>query len=86
MSTAEFELHDPVLDHLANIVRAADTDTLDQSREAPGLLAISLGLSANFTEDTVLLEQAMTIYDALHAWCKKARKETHGWPQQGARG
>jgi rhodanese-related sulfurtransferase len=80
----EFELHDPVLEQLANIVRAADTDTLEQAREAPGLLAISLGLSANFTDDVVLLEQAMTIYDALYAWCKQARTETHGWPQQGS--
>jgi hypothetical protein len=32
----------------------------------------------------VLLEQAMTIYDALYAWCKKARTETHGWPQKGS--
>jgi rhodanese-related sulfurtransferase len=81
----EFGLHDPVLDHLANIVRAADTDTLEQAREAAGLLAISLGLSANVTDDVVLLEHAMTLYDALYAWCKKARTETHGWPQKGSR-
>src|SRR5688500_10662619 len=42
----EFDLHDPVLDRLAIIVRAADTATLELSREAPGLLAISLGMSA----------------------------------------
>lgn len=41
----EFELHDPILDTLADIVRAADTDELAQSREAPGLLAISLDFS-----------------------------------------
>jgi hypothetical protein len=81
----EFDLHDPVLDQLASIVRAADTDTLEEAREAPGLLAISLGLSANFTDDVVLLEHAMTVYDALYAWCKKARSETHGWPQKGSR-
>jgi rhodanese-related sulfurtransferase len=81
----EFELHDPVLEQLANIVRAADTDTLAQAREAPGLLAISLGLSVNFTDDVVLLEQAMTIYDAMYAWCKQARAETHGWPQPAGR-
>ena len=39
----EFDLHDPVIDQVANIVRAADTGELGQSREAPGLLAISLG-------------------------------------------
>jgi len=79
----EFELHDPVIDRLADIVRAADTGELAQSREAPGLLAISLGLSANVADDIVLLEQAMPVYDALYAWCKKARAETHSWPQQG---
>lgn len=78
----EFDLHDPVIDEVANIVRAADTGKLGQSREAPGLLAISLGLSANLADDIVLLEQAMPIYDALYAWCKTARNETHSWPQK----
>ena len=78
----EFDLHDPVLDAIAVIVRAADTAQLQQAREAPGLLAISLGLSANFADDILLLEQAMTIYDALYAWCKTARDETHSWPQR----
>ena len=77
----EFDLHDRVLDQLADIVRAADTGELAQSREAPGLLAISLGLSANVTDDILLLEQAMQIYDALYGWCKTARHETHAWPQ-----
>jgi rhodanese-related sulfurtransferase len=80
----EFDLHDPVIDQVANIVRAADTGELGQSREAPGLLAISLGLSANVRDDIVLLEQAMSIYDALYAWCKTARNETHSWPQKVA--
>lgn len=78
----EFELHDPILDRLAGVVRAADTATLEQSREAAGLLAISLGLSANIPDDLVLLEQAMPVYDALYAWCKKAQGETHSWPMQ----
>jgi len=77
----EFELHDPILDHVADIVRAADTGALAQSREAPGLLAVSLGLSANIPDDILLLEQAMPIYDALYAWRKKASHETHSWPQ-----
>lgn len=80
----EFELHDPILDELARIVRSADTATLEQSREAPGLLAISLGLSASITDDQLLLEQAMLIYDALYAWCKTARDEPHSWPTQAS--
>jgi rhodanese-related sulfurtransferase len=78
----EFDLHDPILDQLAHIVRAADTATLEQSREAPGLLAISLGLSASITDDQLLLEEAMLIYDALYTWCKAARDEPHSWPKQ----
>jgi hypothetical protein len=77
----EFELEDPVLDQIAQIVRAADTGALEDAREAPGLLAISLGLSANIVDDLLLLEQAMPLYDALYAWCKKAPDETHTWPQ-----
>ena len=78
----EFDFHDPAIDQVATIVRAADTGELGQSREAPGLLAISLGLSANVRDDIVLLEQAMSVYDALYAWCKTARNETHSWPQK----
>jgi len=80
----EFDLHDPVLDDVAQIVRAADTGTLSQSEQAPGLLAISLGLSANVRDDILLLEQAMPLYDALYAWRKKASQETHAWPQSTA--
>jgi len=79
---AEFDLHDPVLDRLADVVRAADTGELAQSPQAPGLLAISLGLSATIADDTLLLEQAMTMYDALYAWCKIAHAETHSWPKK----
>jgi rhodanese-related sulfurtransferase len=78
----EFDLHDPVMDRLATIVRAADTGELAQSREAPGLLAISLGLSQNYTDDLLLLDHALPLYDALYAWCKKVHDETHSWPQK----
>jgi hypothetical protein len=77
---AEFALDDPVLNDVADIVRAADTDNLPDSPQAPGLLAISLGLSATIADDILLLEQAMTVYDALYAWRKTAQNETHGWP------
>jgi hypothetical protein len=77
----EFELNDPVLADLANIVRAADTGALDQSREAAGLLAISIGLSANMPDDILLMEHAMSIYDALYTWRKKASHQSHSWPQ-----
>lgn len=78
----EFELQDPYVGMLAEIVRAADTGRAAESKEAPGLLAISLGLSANISDDIILLEQAMPLYDALYAWCKTAHDESHSWPQQ----
>jgi rhodanese-related sulfurtransferase len=82
----EFDLHDPVLDAVAEIVRAADTGDLAASPQAPGLLAFSLGLSANIADDMLLLEQAMPLYDALYAWCKVAREEAHSWPKAGSPG
>ena len=75
----KYQLRDRALDRLADIVRAADTDTLDRSREAPGLLAISLGLGANISNDQALLEAAMPIYDALYTWCGSLVEERHGW-------
>jgi len=78
----EFDLRDPVLDEIADIVRAADTGELAQSPQAPGLLAISIGMGVNVVDDVVLMEQAMIVYDALYAWCKTSRHETHSWPQK----
>ena len=77
---AEFDLHDPVIDTMAQIVRAADTGELQSAPQATGLLAISLGLGANIIDDDALLEAAMPLYDALYAWCKTAKHETHNWP------
>jgi rhodanese-related sulfurtransferase len=74
-----YELADPALDTLAVIVRGADTDRLALAPQAPGLLAITLGLSANFPADHAMLEQGMVIYDALYTWCRSLQGETHGW-------
>jgi hypothetical protein len=67
----KFHLRDPALDKLATIVRGADTSRLDLAPQAPGLLAISQGLSMNFTDDHQMLEQGMVMYDALYAWCRR---------------
>jgi len=66
----QYNLHDPALDKLARIVRAADTHRLEQAPEAAGLLAISTGLGKNFADDHALLEQGMVVYDALYAACR----------------
>jgi len=75
----KYRLDDPALTHLALIVRAADTDTLDQSPQAPGLLAISLGLSATIRDDQELLHTGLLVYDALYTWCRTLSAERHGW-------
>ena len=67
----KFHLRDAALDKLATIVRGADTSRLDLAPQAPGLLAISQGLSANFPDDHQMLEHGMVIYDALYAWCRQ---------------
>ncbi|MEK6627665.1 MAG: chromate resistance protein ChrB domain-containing protein [Bdellovibrionota bacterium] len=75
----KYKLKDPALEHLAEIVRAADTDTLENSAQASGLLAITLGLSHNIADDHEMLKVGMTIYDALYSWCKTMVNERHGW-------
>jgi hypothetical protein len=67
---------------LAQIVRAADTDTVERSPPAAGLLAISLGLGANIADDQELLKSALPIYDALYTWCRSLGGERHGWHPQ----
>jgi len=62
------------------IVRGADTAHPELAPQAPGLLAISLGLSHNFADDHEMLKHGLVLYDALYAWCQNCQKETHGWP------
>lgn len=81
----KYGLDDPALQALARIVRAADTDTLHESAQAPGLLAISLGLCANIRDDQKLLAAGMVVYDALYTWCRALRSERHGWDPQALR-
>jgi hypothetical protein len=78
----KYALDQPGLHELATIVRGADTGRLDLAPQAPGLLALSLGLSALFKDDHEMLRHGMVMYDALYAWLTKARDETHGWPPE----
>jgi rhodanese-related sulfurtransferase len=65
-----FEIKDPALDHLATIVRGADTSRPGLTPQCEGLLAISHGLSANHRDDHEMLKHGMIIYDALYTWCR----------------
>jgi|ERR1019366_9426124 rhodanese-related sulfurtransferase len=72
-------LHDPALAQLAVIVRGADTAKLDLAPQAPGLAALSLGLSRLFSDDHEMLRHGMVMYDALYLWCKQGQDELHTW-------
>ena len=76
----EFILKIPALEHLATIVRGADTDKLDIAPQAAGLLALSLGYSRMHRDDLIQLEQSMSMYDALYRWARDAVDKTHDWP------
>jgi hypothetical protein len=69
-----YDIQDPALDHLATIVRGADTSRPDLTPQGEGLLAISYGLSSNFPDDHEMLKHGMVIYDALYTWCRLQEK------------
>ena len=75
----KYQLDDPALAELAVIVRGADTARPELAPQAPGLLAISLGLSHLYCDDHEMLKYGLVMYDALYAWCRHARGETHTW-------
>jgi hypothetical protein len=77
---ARYDLADPALKQLAAIVRGADTSRLELTPQSPGLYALSLGLSHNFSDDHEMLKHGMVMYDALYAWCRACQAETHNWP------
>lgn len=78
----KYKLTDPYLLDLAVIVRGADTARLDLAPQCAGLLAISLGLSQNYTNDHEQLTHGLVIYDALYSWLKHVRHERHDWNPQ----
>ncbi len=78
----DFSLRDPALDMLAVIVRGADTDRHDLAPQCAGLVATSLGLSRQFSDDHQMLAQALPVYDGLYAWCRAevaGDTERHAW-------
>ena len=77
-----YGLTDPALQEIAAIVRGADTARLDLAPQAAGLLAISLGLSFNFSDDHEQLRHGFVLYDALYSWSRHVRDERHTWNPQ----
>jgi rhodanese-related sulfurtransferase len=73
-----YDLDIPPLNRLATIVRGADTSRHDLAAQCGGLVAISLGLSANFPDDHAMLEHGMIMYDALYSWCRSRPPASDG--------
>lgn len=72
-----FGLSHPPLDRMAEVIRAADTNRLDDAPQAAGLLALSIGLSRLHKEDQRQLDAAIPLYDALYRWARDGFEETH---------
>ena len=81
---ADFALDLPALATMADVIRAADTGRPGAAAEAPGLLAISFGLSRLHRDDLAQLEAGVTIYDALYRWARDAEGESHDWMPEAA--
>ncbi len=81
----KYTLADPALAEMATIIRGADTNRHDLAPQCPGVYAILIGLSHTFTDDQEQLRHGMVVCEALYAWCKHVRHETHDWnPQRRA--
>ena len=72
-----FGLASDALDHMARIVRAADTDRHDLAPEAAGLHALSIGLSRQYRNDSEQLKAGLALYDALFRWARDGQGEQH---------
>ncbi len=75
-----FELHSDALDRLAQVIRGADTNRHDLAPEAAGLLALSVGLSRQFSNDYCQLDAGLALYDALYRCARDGYEEGHDWP------
>jgi len=75
-----FGLETEALLRLATVVRAADTNRFDLAPQAAGLLAVSVGFSRMYKDDTAQLAAGLGVYDALYRWARDGFDEGHDWP------
>jgi len=66
----EYQLTDPALLRMAQVINAADTDRLDADPLAAGFEAIAVGYSLRYPDDLENIERQFEVYDALYAWCR----------------
>lgn len=74
-----YELDDPALAALADIVRGADTDDRALTPESAGLHAVATGFQAISHDDFDSMALQFPMYDALYAYCR-ARAATPARP------
>ncbi len=69
----KYQIHDPAIHLLAQIVHGADVQNDLYGRpEAPGLKALAEGFrQLNLKDDREILKKEFVVYDALYAYCKK---------------
>lgn len=67
----KYELNDPALRLLADIVRAADSHPSNPHPAGEGLRWIAFGFNALGLTDHEILKREFVVYDALYAECKR---------------
>jgi hypothetical protein len=67
---AKYELTDPALRALGEIVRGADTEARHIAREAWGLYAVASGFREITRDDVENMTLQFPVYDALYAYCR----------------
>jgi len=74
----KYNIRDPAVLKLAEIVRAADTDKMELAPEAAGLEAVMTGLGIVSKDDHETIAKASPVYDAFYTNCKlKLIREKH---------
>ncbi len=67
----KYELKDPGLQRLAQIVHGADVAAdIDADPISRGLEALASGYSLRYPDDRENLAHQFEVYDALYAWCR----------------
>jgi hypothetical protein len=67
----KYELKDPALLRMAQIIHCADIDAeIDKHPVARGLEAIAEGYRLRYVDDEENVAMQSEVYDALYAWCK----------------
>jgi protein-tyrosine-phosphatase len=66
-----YELTDPALAALAEIVRGADTDDRGLTPESAGLYAAATGFQASSRDDFENMARQFPLYDALYTFCRQ---------------